>query len=211
MKSLVVALLIAIIPTLASAQQTNGCGSGWNVWVVPDSIPLARCTFASCCNDHDFCYGKCEGRTDSQCSYLRCKRGGDLFRSDRCKTDMSLVKSALDANKRRATCDNKFYEDMRAINKGKWVCEALAIVYRDAVKEWGDASFSGVDAIAAVPAWKQSPSAYNAALREFFKSGSQEQFASFVKAADQGQPLVQLKQPVRFDRARGLVNVRVDN
>ena len=40
----------------------NGCGTGWNNWLVPDSIPVLQCKFTEACNQHDLCYGNCEGR-----------------------------------------------------------------------------------------------------------------------------------------------------
>lgn len=65
---------------------TNGCGTGWNTWLVPDSIPVLQCKFTEACNQHDLCYSNCEGHSlDSnypECEYLRCKVGGDLYDKD---------------------------------------------------------------------------------------------------------------------------------
>jgi hypothetical protein len=83
------------------ASKPNGCGSSWTIYLVPDSIPVAECTFRPACDQHDNCYGKCEGRAKDirapQCAYLRCRSGGDLFNSAQCKTDSNLKRLELEA------------------------------------------------------------------------------------------------------------------
>ncbi len=207
MRYILAVMAILICRGAAVAQSTNGCGSGWNVWLVPDSIPLADCSFGGSCDRHDVCYGHCDGQTIGACAYLRCKNGGDLHGSDQCKTDMSLLTSQVDAAKRRVGCDAKFYADLRAANLGKMVCAALAIVYRDAVKEWGDAAFSGAGGMPIPPAWKQPQQDYNAAIRDFFREGSAAQFDAFVRSNDAHRPNVLLSRPLRFDAEAGLVNL----
>ncbi|OEZ90941.1 hypothetical protein JAB9_51360 [Janthinobacterium sp. HH107] len=186
----------------------NGCGSGWNVWVVPNSIPLLVCSFASCCNDHDTCYSHCEGRIDGECAYMRCKEGGDLYHSPRCTQDIRLVKSTVDAINRKHLCDNNFYIAMRSINRGKPPCEALAIVYRDAVKVWGDPSFNGMGNAETVPAWKQAKEQYDGALQEFFLKGTASQFEDFVRRTDERVRPTNLSLPLKFDQQRGLINIQ---
>ena len=62
-------ILLSIAPSLKAQGATtsvpslpgpNGCGTGWNTWLVPDSLPVLSCAFESACNAHDVCYGKCE-------------------------------------------------------------------------------------------------------------------------------------------------------
>ena len=87
--------------------QPNGCGSGWSVYLVLDSIPLAHCTFRAACDGHDDCYGKCEGRVQDrrapQCEYLRCRQGGDLFKQPACQSDPKFAK--LDRERRSAAAN----------------------------------------------------------------------------------------------------------
>lgn len=194
------------LASVASARAGN-CGSGWSEWVVPDSIPLVNCQFASCCGDHDVCYGKCEGDTSAKCSYLRCKRGGDLYRSTQCQSDTGLLQSARDAKVRKNKCDNDFYSALRALNSGRYVCEALAIAYFKAVKDWGEPHFSGFDASNPVAAWRQPQDDYNQALKEFFRNGTDAQFKKLVEGFDGGRPSVDFRQPLRFDPTQGLVNL----
>ena len=57
----------AVAQTLPQPTAPNGCGTGWNRYFVPDSIPLFQCQFKSCCDNHDVCYGKCESSVAGVC------------------------------------------------------------------------------------------------------------------------------------------------
>jgi hypothetical protein len=181
----------------------NGCGSGWSVYIVPDSIPLANCTFRAACDEHDGCYGKCEGRVKDrsapQCAYLRCRKGGDLYASLKCKTDATLTKLERDAQKRRSKCDTEIGAKIREINKGRPVCQAFAYVYEKAVREFGDPHFEGIRATANAP--DQSQDDYDRAIREFFLHGSKEEFAAFNARPPS------FAEPLKYERGKGLVNI----
>lgn len=186
----------------------NGCGTGWNTWLVPDSIPVVYCRFESACNKHDVCYGKCEGKARDksalECEYLRCREGGDLHGSITCETNVKLRDLIVEADGRRKKCDTGLYNNIRGDNRGNFACYAFAVVYRDAVKIWGKGSFFGVDPAGRV--LNQPKAEYDAAIREFFRQGTSEQFKQLVSGPG-GKPSVDLGQPIRFDPARGLVNI----
>jgi len=181
----------------------NGCGSGWSVYLVPDSIPLANCTFRAACDEHDGCYGKCEGRVKDrsapQYEYLRCRTGGDLSTSAKCKTDAKLIKLDREAQKRRSLCDSEIGAKIRKINLGKPVCQAFAYVYEKAVREFGDPHFQGIRATASTP--DQSEDEYEEAIREFFRHGSAQEFEAFNARPPS------LQAPLKYVPGKGLVNI----
>jgi hypothetical protein len=193
-----------------SMAQTNSCGSGWNEYLVPDQIPVLRCDFGSSCAAHDTCYSKCLTTTDGDCAYRRCQKGGDLHQSAKCEADEALLKSWSKAQERKLTCDIDFYEAMRRANQGRWACEALAIVYRDAVKQWGEGFFGGFGQTAAVAAWQQPQADYDRALATFFKEGQEADFRRFVEANDSGKATANLCGRLAFTASRGLHNVEGD-
>jgi hypothetical protein len=181
----------------------NGCGSGWSLYFVPNSIPIAKCEFKSACDAHDLCYGKCETSIHGICEYRRCRAGGDLYGKSQCKTDERLIRVQIAAQERRRACDATFYSGIRTINPGKAVCAAFALVYRDAVKTFGLANFAGADVFEGPP---QDQASYEAAIREFFLTGTDEQFQRLVEGAEAGKPVVNMKRPIRFVPGKGLVN-----
>ena len=188
----------------------NGCGTGWNTWLVPDSIPILQCTFEQACNGHDLCYGKCESKaldkTAPECEYLRCRDGGDLVGTPRCNGS-DLVMAALlgAAQQRRLSCDNRLAQSIRAQNQGKPVCQAFGLVYRFAVRTWADGAFRGIDESGKY--LDQSRADYDGAIREFFKSGSEAEFREFAASIDGSRPQVNLSEPIKYVKGRGLVNV----
>lgn len=195
-------------PAITPLSDPNSCGSGWNTWLVPDSIPILNCQFKSSCDSHDLCYGKCEGRAKDtsapECAYVRCRKGGDLFRSEMCETDVLMMRSLVAAKVRRDKCDTSFYSVLRSSNQGKPVCEALAIVYRDAVKALGWDSFQGIDPTGKIV--YQTEDEYNAAIRKFFLRGTEAEFRAFVSSADRGKPSVSLGAPLKYVPGQGLQN-----
>lgn len=114
-----------------------------------------------------------------------------------------MLKLQVMANVRRKKCDRSFYTDLQAANPGKMVCAAFAVVYREAVKEWGGDVFAGAERFDGPP---QSQADYEAAIREFFRFGSEEQFKKLVEGAEAGNPVVNLKREIHFSRTSGLTN-----
>lgn len=209
-KSWIGALLLVHFTSSVLAQP-NGCGTGWNVYLIPDRIPILQCKFGDSCNRHDACYSVCLTRTDGDCEYRRCRPGGDLNGSARCRTDVNLLLLGGKAQERRSSCDASFYTSMRAANQGKFACEALAIVYRDAVKFFGDPAFAGFGIANPPPAWKQSQDEYNKALAEFFTRSSVDDFRRFVEAADAGRPTVNLCGRLQYIEGTGLMNIAAED
>jgi len=182
----------------------NGCGTGWNRYFVPDSIPIVQCSFEVACDEHDICYGKCENSITGDCEYRRCREGGDLYKNTKCKTDENILHSGVKAGLRRLQCDTEFYQKLRTINKGKFVCEAFAIVYRDAVKNWGEGAWNG---IARFEGPTQDQDEYEKAIRDLFSKGTEEQFKGIVDADITGSKSINLKRPIKYDSIKGLVNI----
>lgn len=183
------------------ASQPNGCGSGWTIYLVPDSIPVANCVFRAACDEHDGCYGKCEGRVKDtsapQCEYLRCRKDGDLYKSDRCNTDARLKQLESDAQMRRQKCDIAIAAKIREINSGKPVCQAFSYAYEYAVKRFGDPFFKGIRPSA--NALNQEE--YERAIREFFLHGSDAEFEAF----NANPP--DFSKALKYEPGEGLLNV----
>jgi hypothetical protein len=198
----------AAAATAVTATPPNGCGTGWSVYFVPDSIPLAGCDFSKACDEHDGCYGKCETSIEGECEYRKCRPGGSLSGSTRCLTDEKLLALASRANQRRLVCDNKLCDKIREVNKGKAICQAFAIIYREAVKTFGDTAFNGLSGEKVV---NQSQDEYVGAVRAFLTVGTEKQFKDFVAAADAGKPKVDFSRPLAYDAPHGLKNVPEKN
>ena len=196
---------------IAAAQpanfKPNGCGSGWNVYLVPDSIPLLSCNFANSCNDHDACYSKCINSTEGDCEYRKCRKGGELYGNAICFSENKFNILEGKAINRRQACDDNFYTSMRQANKGKWACEALAIVYQKAVKDFGLDAFIGMGGFLNITALQQPESEYNKAIADFFTNSSERDFQEFVKNYDAGKPSVNLCGKLKFSENEGLTNV----
>lgn len=182
----------------------NGCGSGWSLYFVPDSIKLAECSFKAACDQHDICYGKCEKSFVGECEYRRCQAGGDLYKNNECKINENLLILMVKANQRKRVCDADLCDKIRKINKGKPICEAFAIVYRDAVRYFGKDKFLGIDG--ADFNLNQSEKEHLKAIHDFFKNGNEEQFKKLYEFFDSGMPIIDFKKPIIFDDNKGLVN-----
>lgn len=202
------AILLLAFASIAVAQEhdktgPNGCGTGWNRYLVPNSIPLLRCKFEEACNAHDTCYAKCEGRLDNECEYRRCRKGGDLHGKIVCETDERLISLGVNAYQRRKTCDKNLYSNIKTLNSDRMSCRAFAVIYRDAVKLFGDSAFIGIDE---APNLTQQQEDYEKAIRDFFANGTEAQFKRIVEEDEAGRKAVDMKRNIRFLPDRGLVN-----
>ena len=157
--------------------------------------------FRAACDEHDGCYGKCEGRVKDtsapQCEYLRCRKGGDLYKSAQCNTDARLKQLESDAQMRRQKCDIAIAAKIREINSGKPVCQAFSYAYEYAVKRFGDPFFKGIRPSA--NALNQEE--YERAIREFFLHGSDAEFEAF----NANPP--DFSKALKYEPGEGLVNV----
>lgn len=183
--------------------EPNGCGAGWTVYLVPDSIPLFDCSFKEACDAHDNCYGKCTGREKDraapECEYLRCKPDGDLYRSRECRTTIKFARLAIEAERRRSQCDVSIGDDILAGNPGRAVCRAFAYAYAKAVKSFGESHFQGLDAVTG--SVTQSKEDYEAAIRDFFRKGTEAEFQAFNDSPPS------FKKNLKYVPGRGLINV----
>jgi hypothetical protein len=204
-------VFVALTAVLGVANaQSNGCGTGWNASLVPDSVSVLQCTFLDACNAHDRCYAVCDRRKDGECAYQECRPGGSLVGSKVCTEDPQYVGLLFKAQQRRSSCDQALYTDIRQLNTGKSICEAIAVVYRYAVKNWGDSAFNGYGLGYQPPAWKQSQEEYNNAIRTFLGAASAEQLQSFVKSFDEKKPPVNLCGRLAVSPSGNLMNIEGD-
>jgi hypothetical protein len=201
------ALVLSLACHAPDAAEPNGCGSGWSTFVVPDRIALLNCDMKASCDEHDRCYSICDKSIVGQCEYRRCRKGGDLLGKDVCREDEKYVKLIEDAQKRRAACDARLGDEIRAKNPDKWGCKAVAVVYRYAVKQWGDGSFAGFGTTSEPAAWKQSQTDYNKAITDFLSEASEDDLKKFVEAADTANPMVNFCGRLRYSRDEGLANL----
>lgn len=192
------------------AAAPNGCGSGWNTYLVPDSLPVLGCRFETACNRHDQCYGKCiPGAPDAlapACEYLRCRAGGDLEGQAECES-AAFAALRSDATQRRQICDRAFYDDLQRSNRDRRPCAAFALLYREAVVLFGAGSFFGAGPEVADRAPEiRVPQDSQKAIDDFLRKGSDRQLDELIRRLDAATPELDLGQPLKYDRWRGLTN-----
>lgn len=204
---LVASFALVVSSGLAFASDPNGCGSGWNTFVVPDRIRLLGCEFKASCDLHDKCYSICDSSVIGICEYRRCRAGGDLFGNSVCAEDEKYIKLMSAAQARKSSCDVNLSDDIINRNPNKLGCRALSVLYRYAVKEWGDGNFAGYGTIDRPMAWRQPQREYNKALTEFLEKASESDLKKFVDAADTDKPLVNLCGRLRYSEEDGLQNI----
>lgn len=204
---LIVAFAFFASTGLAFASEPNGCGSGWSTFVVPDRIRLLGCDFKASCDLHDKCYSLCDKSLEGICEYRRCRVGGDLFGNRICSDDDKFKNLISAAQARRNSCDVSLGDEIRNRNPGKPGCRALGVLYRYAVKEWGDPNFAGFGTVDQPLAWKQPQREYNKALSDFLAKATDEELKKFADAADTSTPVVNLCGRLRYSDADGLQNL----
>jgi hypothetical protein len=207
--SLVLGLTVA---SITSAQSTNGCGSGWNTYLVPDSLPLGICNFEQSCNNHDVCYGKCDtASTDSaeqnpRCAYLQCKKGGRHFEDDSVCSQSIYKTSEIEAKKRKATCDSRFYSEIADFNNSRPICVAFAALYSKAVQKFGEGAFMG-----AAPAEGTNENALPIsrgnmrAFEQFLKEAGDSELKKVIEDIKKPSTQIDPSRPLRFEKGKGLV------
>ena len=117
-------------------------------------------------------------------------------------TNVRLQKLSVLAQERRLACDDGLASLIRGVNKGKFACEAVAIVYRGAVRAFGDEAFNGAKVFSDSD---QTREQYDQEVAAFFRQGTEEQFRRLV-VGDGVVGSVSFNRPLRFDPALGLVN-----
>ncbi len=208
------ALCLLVLPgtaqTLPLAASPNGCGTGWNTYLVPDVIPVLGCRFEGACNKHDQCYGKCiPGAPDAgnpECRYLQCRSGGALAGSSQCQTPVFRALASASVQ-RRQTCDRSFYGDLIKDNPGNATCRAFAYLYREAVTLFGGSSFLGAGSesqVAELPL--QLPDDVEQAITDLLSKGNARQLNDVIRRMESGRNAPDLKRALRFDAQLGLIN-----
>jgi hypothetical protein len=187
----------------------NGCGTGWNRYLVPDRIKLVGCEFKAACDAHDICYGACESggaqAKESQCEYLRCQSGGNLHGQAICD-DAQFRKLRIASVNRRAECDGKFLIKLQEINPEKPHCTLFTALYPFAVRVLGGKAFIGADSLDAQYS-EEEKRKYAEALNQLFEKWPQEKLRQFEADFKAGNTKLDMTKPIRFDATRGLINV----
>lgn len=195
-------------PAPTPAPMTNGCGTGWNNYLVPDKIKPLACDFKASCDRHDVCYGACANAVladNPQCEYLRCERGGDLYGQSDC--DGTKFRALFNAAKtRRATCDVKFGTDLGTFNQNRPQCQFFAWLYPSVVKVLGASAFLGIDGTVAASFTEAEKQAYADAVNAMLSQWSGDQLNRFEAQVKAGAIRVDFTKKLAFDPARGLFN-----
>ena len=183
--------------------QGNGCGTGWNSYLVPDRIVLAQCEFRSACDAHDVCYGKCGdvpvADRPSHCEYLRCKPGGDLLGNEQCRSK-KFDDLFGQANRRQRMCDTRFYLDLRAGNEGKPVCRAFTTIYSRAVRWFGEGAFAGMDGRPGVGLNAEQASRSTDAIAEALSTLTPQELDALSEEISSGRSPIDWSKEVVFNR-----------
>jgi hypothetical protein len=188
--------------------KTNGCGTGWNRYLIPDKIQFLGCDFKSACDAHDVCYGQCtlaSSKDLPQCQYLRCLPGGDLYGKPRCE-DVPFGKLKLEAESRRAKCDGSFLVDLASNNLGKPKCTLLTALYPFAVRVLGSSAFLGMESVELGFTENQKVS-YANAVNRVLAEWTDEKIREYVDKLKSGVVKVDFSKEIRFDPSIGLINV----
>jgi len=165
--------------------KANGCGSGWNEIIVPDSYPFTKINFTQSCGTHDLCYSKCI----SDC---------DRYTENKCGEHWKIS--------RKDACDTVFLNDMNASCENSWEwakggCKELAIAYFKAVSRYGWSSFYGYAIPPTSPIVARTPQDIIArAVGDYAESGKQSEFIESINNSPLGKTskwsnLLELKQP----------------
>lgn len=125
---LVLAIFTAWVGSPAAQQtcESNGCGTGWSRWLVPDS-PFGI-SFRQACDAHDVCYAGCPVTGEKQGLYS-------------CATDATVNLTT------RACCDDTFLLDLvnscRSQADSSKLCRVGSALYFLAVDAFGSSAFTG--------------------------------------------------------------------
>lgn len=197
------------IAATAAAQMTNGCGSGWNRYLVPDGLKIIGCNFKPACDAHDICYGRCTGfkpgEAPAQCEYLRCLSGGDLVGKPICDS-VPFRDQQLAARERQVRCDANFMIDITQTNPGNARCDFFSGLYPFAVRVLGAKNFLGMDTLDEVAMSKADRQRYVDAVNELLATWPDERLSDLTRQIRAGDPPFDLTKPIEFDPKQGLRN-----
>ena len=201
--------LALCFPAWSVAQVTNGCGAGWNRYLVPDKLKIIGCNFRPACDAHDVCYGRCAsfalGNSPPQCEYLRCERSGDLAGQSTCDS-VAFRENRLAAQERRVLCDAAFMVDISRTNPGNARCDLFSGLYPFAVRVLGGKNFLGMEPPDRVNMSQADQQRYASAINELMDKWPPARLAELSRQIRDGTVGVDLTKPIEFDAERGLRN-----
>lgn len=202
-------LVAGLASCAAYAQETNGCGTGWNRYLVPDRIKLIGCDFKQACDSHDVCYGKCStyepGKAPKQCEYLRCETNGDLVGRPICDS-IGFRENRIAAEERRAKCDATFMIDISRTNPDNPRCDFFSGLYPFAVRVLGGKNFLGMDSLDQVSMSETDKTLYAKAINELLETWPDNKISDLANKIRKGTSGIDLSKPLFFDPEKGLVN-----
>ena len=184
MKNLFLLLVLMSLPSILSAKDfNNGCGTGWNEPIVPETISLLCVDFGNSCAAHDNCYSKC-------------MEGGENYNKPICE----LTKEEQ-TEQRRMVCDNSFLHSMRegcdkCGNTKKALCRGVAALYAMVVRAGGKGAFAGREVDPSYYDFIQSEAANNFDFDAFVEDVNQVQSMERVKLNNNFIIKVEGEQPV---------------
>jgi hypothetical protein len=181
----------------------NGCGSGWNRYLVPDEIPLVGCSLHNACNAHDVCYSKClalENQDNPLCLYRKCLGEG---RDDAICGSPDYVNIQEKAVNRKIGCDDRFYNQIIEENDGKPLCSNFAGIYRFAVQYFGGGSFAGLGTSGGLT--KQQQSENIQAIGDLLATWPDSRVRPYLAGIQSGTVHVNWGKPLYFNQNAGLL------
>jgi hypothetical protein len=201
-------LAVAQSPPDRSSSEPNGCGTGWNRYVIPDKIKFIGCDFKKSCDEHDVCYGACTAYDPKtslpQCEYLRCQPGGDIYGKKDCD-GIKFRRLGIVANERRVECDGKFMVNIVKNNPGNSRCTLFSAIYPSAVRILGSSAFVGIDTR---QGWTEDQkNAYATAINRMFSEWNDVRVAKYAAELKAGRLTVDFNKQIKFDEELGIVNV----
>jgi hypothetical protein len=206
-------VILSVMFSVSSFAQTatlpspapNGCGSSWNTYLVPDSIPILGCDFKDACNQHDTCYARCLPNTPTallpECTYLKCEQNGELNGQAQCNTEPFNTLRAQ-AAQRKKSCDLNFYSTLGAKNFSNLVCHAFSSLYYKAVDRFGGGSFFG--AAPTIASLDVVPNFNRAVIADFLKNASPAELKRVEEDLKMTTPSLDLSKPLTFSADKGL-------
>jgi hypothetical protein len=185
------------------SQYENGCGTGWNSYLVPNYIPLANCILEAACNAHDVCYSKClikENQDNPLCKYKQCLKSGRKEKKCGSPDYMDIRKQAMD---RKTMCDNNFYGQIINDNQNKPICKNFARLYKFAVVHFGKDAFSGMGISGGVT--EEQKNGNHIALNNLLTRWSENRIQSYLSDVESGKLTINWEKPLIFNESSGLI------
>lgn len=181
----------------------NGCGTGWNKYLVPDNIPIASCKLEAACNAHDVCYSKClatENTENPLCRYKQCLKAETKEKNCGSPAYVRIKKQAMD---RKTLCDNNFYAQTINDNQDKPICKNFARLYKFAVAHLGNGAFSGMGISGGLTKEQQNDNLN--AINNLLTMWPENRIQSYLSDVESGKIIINWEKPLAFKESSGLI------